>query len=101
MHLQYRALVYQLKDHKNCLQFVINNQGIDVFDMKDTSTNEKLEQSFHFESHRLSSSVLLQIIFFLSAYICFFFFLSFELYLSQSTGRQFCMQKQRLMMATL
>lgn len=101
MHLQYRALVYQLKDHKNCLQFVINNQGIDVFDMKDTSTNEKLEQSFHFESHRLSSSVLLQIIFFLSAYIWFFFFLSFELYLSQSTGRQFCMQKQRLMMATL
>lgn len=74
MHLQYRALVYQLKDHKNCLQFVINNQSIDVFDMKDTSTNEKLEQSFHFESHRLSSSVLLQIIFFLSAYICFCFF---------------------------
>lgn len=23
LHLQYRALVYQLKDHNNCLQFVI------------------------------------------------------------------------------
>lgn len=87
MHLQYRALVYQLKDHKNCLQFVINNQSIDVFDMKHTSTNEKLEQSFHFESHRLSSSVLLQIIFFLSAYICFFF-LSFIWIIFISVNRQ-------------
>lgn len=91
MHLQYRALVYQLKDHKNCLQFVINNQSIDVFDMKDTSTNEKLEQSFHFESHRLSSSVLLQIIFFLSAYICFFSFFHLNyIYLSQQADSFAC-----------
>lgn len=103
LHLQYRALVYQVKDHNNCLQFVINNQSIDMFDMPDTSTNEKLEQSFHFESHRLSSSVFTLFYFKSFFLIClyFFFFLSFEFYLSQSTGRQFCMQKRRLMMATL
>lgn len=89
LHFQYRALVYQVKDHNNCLQFVINNQSIDMFDMSDTSTNEKLEHSFHFESHRLSSSVFT--LFYFKSFFSYlpifvFFFLSFEFYLSQSTA---------------